>query len=351
MEYTFTSYRNKTDCRFSISSRTVDGELLHVLRDELTGAEVILMPDFGMQCLSASLAGPDHQLMRIIDDLSEIGKVRDAPSRYGNPILYPWPSRIPDGRYQFGGQTFQLDETNNEGAAMHGFVKSRPWKMESSIATEVSARFACSISTEDHPDMLQGYPFPNRLTLTYVLSPTEIEVRAHVQNIGSAPMPFGFGFHPYFVVPLSSEGNRASCEVEIHAGRCWNFPQIASLADDADTPATADRVSRKFDGPAIRALGSADYNDGFTDLEIENGSMQCCVRDPIARKAIRLRSSVAFRTLVHYTPAGRCAVCLEPWTCTANAFNLSAAGIDSGMLVLSPGETWEGAMQISVEVL
>ena len=43
-----------------------------------------------------------------------------------------------------------------------------------------------------------------------------------------------------------------------------------------------------------------------------------------------------------FTPPHREAVCLEPYTCITDAINLHQQGKDAGLLVLSPGETWEG---------
>ncbi len=44
----------------------------------------------------------------------------------------------------------------------------------------------------------------------------------------------------------------------------------------------------------------------------------------------------AFREIVVYTPPGRNAVCLEPYTCATDAINLQQRGIDAGWQVLEP---------------
>jgi aldose 1-epimerase len=44
-----------------------------------------------------------------------------------------------------------------------------------------------------------------------------------------------------------------------------------------------------------------------------------------------------FRDLVIFTPPHRQAFCVEPYTCTTDAINLQARGIESGWQVLPPG--------------
>jgi aldose 1-epimerase len=50
-----------------------------------------------------------------------------------------------------------------------------------------------------------------------------------------------------------------------------------------------------------------------------------------------------FREIVVFTPPGRAAVCIEPYTCPTDAINLTARGIDCGWRTLGPGSefhTW-----------
>ena len=51
---------------------------------------------------------------------------------------------------------------------------------------------------------------------------------------------------------------------------------------------------------------------------------------------LRVCADKSFRELVLFTPQHRHAVAIEPYTCSADAANFWARGIDSGWLVLDP---------------
>jgi aldose 1-epimerase len=65
--------------------------------------------------------------------------------------------------------------------------------------------------------------------------------------------------------------------------------------------------------------------------------------------SLSLSFSPNFRDLVVFTPPHRQAIALEPYTCTTDAINLQARGIDAGWLVLEPGRVWRGQVEIRVE--
>jgi aldose 1-epimerase len=52
-----------------------------------------------------------------------------------------------------------------------------------------------------------------------------------------------------------------------------------------------------------------------------------------------------------FTPAHRQAVAIEPYSCSADASNLQARGIDSGWLTLAPGETRDAAVEYRWELI
>src|SRR5262249_35476014 len=61
-----------------------------------------------------------------------------------------------------------------------------------------------------------------------------------------------------------------------------------------------------------------------------------------------LLTSPAFRELLVFTPAHRQAVCLEPYTCATDVINLQEQGKDAGLLVLAPGNKWEGQVRMEL---
>lgn len=69
-------------------------------------------------------------------------------------VLVPFPGRIREGRYSFGGHPYQLARNDKEGPnAIHGFLRTVLWETENQSDTETT--FSATIQPQDHP----GYPF------------------------------------------------------------------------------------------------------------------------------------------------------------------------------------------------
>jgi aldose 1-epimerase len=66
---------------------------------------------------------------------------------------------------------------------------------------------------------------------------------------------------------------------------------------------------------------------------------------PNASGRLRVLADKSFRELVLFTPVHRQAVAIEPYTCSADAGNFAARGIDSGWRVLEPGGEWQGTVE------
>jgi aldose 1-epimerase len=60
---------------------------------------------------------------------------------------------------------------------------------------------------------------------------------------------------------------------------------------------------------------------------------------------VRFLADPAFRELVLFTPPHRQAIAIEPYTCSADAANLAARGIDSGWRILPLSGEWEAAVE------
>jgi aldose 1-epimerase len=65
-------------------------------------------------------------------------------------------------------------------------------------------------------------------------------------------------------------------------------------------------------------------------------------------RPLRLFCSPVFREMVVFNPPHRQAFCIEPYTCTTDAINLQAQGVDAGWLVLDPGATWSAVVELWV---
>ncbi len=246
--------------------------------------------------------------------------------------LLPWPNRIRDGRWSWGGDDLQLELAGpDKPTAMHGLVGWQPWGvLESSddavtVGTVVEAR--------------SGYPFRLAAAVDHTLEPGRLTVTMRVRNAGAEPAPFGAGFHPYLAVGAQEDGGIAGAELELPA-------RTELVVDDGGLP-TGER--RPFDG-AIGRIGDRGLDTPVTDLD----------RDADGWARVRLRSA-ALGTLELAVDGSwpwlqvftgdtlrpgqrRRSVAVEPMTCPPNAL---ADHVD--LVVLEPGADWSGTWTLSWE--
>lgn len=107
------------------------------------------------------------------------------------PICFPICGGLRDGR----AMTFSGHEVN---LARHGFARKQQWKLESQTGDEL----AMSLSSADHAELLNQYPFPFKIVARYKLVGAGVRVSYEVTNMGTEDMPFFIGGHPGFACPL-----------------------------------------------------------------------------------------------------------------------------------------------------
>ena len=153
-------------------------------------------------------------------------------------------------------------------------------------------------------------------------------------------MSMGFGIHPWFDVPFGSSSARGQMEIKAPASGFWELDETLC------TTGPIRPVSEGIDLRTWSPIADRFIDDVYTGLALEDGWFTAEVRDPANGRAIAVRSDASFREHVVFAPLHSDVVCLEPYTCTTDAFNLAARGLDSGMLVLEPGQIWHGAIEI-----
>ena len=93
----------------------------------------------------------------------------------------------------------------------------------------------------------------------------------------------------------------------------------------------------------------AQFDDVFTGCQFVDGVCTAKIRDPGAERTVSITFGDVFRECVVYTPPHREAICIEPYTCVPDAFRMRAEGIETGLRVLQPGESFEAWMAIELE--
>ena len=177
---------------------------VYVLSDKEAGCEAKVVPEFGNNCFSFSFDADGEQI-DIIDPPPSLDALKNRASGYGNPILFPFPNRIREGKFTFEGQDYQFDTAIPGANHIQGLVISRPWNVEKTEATdEAGAQLVSSIKASDFPDIIRQYPFPFDLRVTYILKDGVLSMVTEMENLGERNMPMGYGIHPYFSAPLSA---------------------------------------------------------------------------------------------------------------------------------------------------
>jgi len=118
----------------------------------------------------------------------------DYKDSYASSILFPFASRIKQGKYAFEGNDYQF-ETNDGDNALHGLVYNK--KFELFESEEHKDNCAATFNYYEKNES-KGFPFMYFLSVTYILFEDCLKVRVTVKNTDTKSFPFTLGWHPYF---------------------------------------------------------------------------------------------------------------------------------------------------------
>lgn len=305
----------KSNMRNSVNLETRAGVEVYTLRDS-SGAFAEVAPQFGNNCFSFSAHLPVLEYLPFEDFCKR-------PTSCGIPILFPFPNRIKDGKFTFRGKQYQVDPPR------HGFVRDKRWVVMGTGATDQDgAWIQCSIDASDYPDqILKQFPFPFRFEVTYRLKDSKLEMSTTVRNTGTDPLPFGFGIHPYFRKPEAGT-------LQVEANKFWELIETLPTGKLLD-------VDGSFDLRRPADINKLQLDDIFTNLVTgSDGSVRCILTDHKNGTQTKVEfDGRQFPNVVLFTPpAPRQSICIEPYTCPTDAFNLHNRGIDSNVIALSPAD-------------
>jgi aldose 1-epimerase len=311
---------------------------LVVLKDG-AGGDARVWPALGFNCFAWRVVCDRVERDVLYSDPALFGDGR--PTRSGIPILFPFPNRIRDGRFAWNGKEYRLPRNDPAGAnAIHGFACRTPWRVVDRGADATSAwvhgQWRCS---SDAPDCRALWPADQQIDVTYRLGAGVLRIEAVVRNPDSVSLPFGLGYHPYIAMPAAGD-----CTACVPARSYWVLQD--SLPTGEQRP-----VSGQLDLRTPRAIRELQLDDVLTDLPpTPPGPVGLSERAVIAGGGteVHLVWSVEFQDAVVFTPPHRHAFCVEPYTCTTDAVNLQARGIDAGWRVLPPGGTFTAVVELRV---
>lgn len=220
--------------------------------------------------------------------------------RGGVPVLFPSPGKLVGDRYPRGAMK------------QHGFARNLGWPVVSRDPSSVR------LALDSDDDTRSQYPWDFRVELAFALGERSLRIdqRVIAAATNTEPMPFGFGFHPYFAVPVDE---KAATTIETSATRAFDNVQKKDVA-----------------------LTGIDLAHGEVDLHLLDHD---CTESELSWFAgttrVRVRASEDYRRWVIWTLPDKPFVCLEPWTCPGDALNTG-----EGLITLAPGASWDGFIEL-----
>lgn len=305
-----------------------------ILESETDRAEV--SPQHGFNCFRWISRGAD-----ILYSDPQFLSGGSSPTRSGVPILFPFPNRIRDGVFVWQGKSYELPRNDpSRRNAIHGFACRRSWHVVEQGADDASAWVTGEfLGSRDAPECVAFWPADYRLRITYRLLGARLRIEARADNPDHVPLPFGLGYHPYFLVAPAE-----TCTIRVPAREKWELIDSLSTGERLLVSGDADlNRPRRFEELTLDHLLSG--LPGALDAAglVERGVVQ---RGPLN---VRVLTSPDFREAVVFTPPHRQAFCIEPYTCTTDAINLQARGIDAGLRILTPGQSWSGIVEFRAD--
>ncbi|WP_033197000.1 aldose 1-epimerase family protein [Agromyces italicus] len=257
---------------------------------------------------------------------------------YRGVTLAPWPNRIVDGRYTFGGEEYQVPLTEpSRGQALHGLAS---WLDFAPRVVEASRVVLAAVIEPQ-----AGYPFRVEVEVEYALGADGLTQTVTGRNLGADAAPWGTGPHPYLIAG---------------AGRVddWTFElpaaEVLTVTPDRLSPVAVEPVEAhpEFDFRAPRAIegtfidhaftglvaSPAGDVDGAVDVGAEASTYRVVLTAPDGTGVEMVWDAACPWVQVHTadTPAAdathRIGLAVEPMTCPPDAFN---SGVD--LVVLQPG--------------
>ena len=285
------------------------------------GRQRLVVTDVGAALHSWTVGG------RELLDTVRPGETDDA---FRGKVVVPWPNRLRDGRYVFGGAEHRTPVTEPaRGAALHGLTTRERWRVARSSSRGVV------LAHDLRPRA--GYPFALRLAVEYELAAEGIVATLRATNVGTTAAPFGAGLHPYL-----THGTPTVDELLLEVPARSRVP-----LNDRMLPAggAIPVDGGDLDFRRLQRIGGRRLDTCFGDLDRSRAGV-AAVRLASAggERQLTVWMDRTFRFVQVYTaddlpdPARRRGgVAIEPTTCAPDAFNTG-----DGLLVLEPGASFAG---------
>ncbi|KCV82970.1 aldose 1-epimerase [Actibacterium atlanticum] len=204
------------------------------------------------------------------------------------PLLFPIVGRAPNDQIAVGDHRAPMKQ--------HGFARRSQFHLVAQTPE------SCTFELHDSEQTRAVYPFAFSLAVRYRLSGNSLQTAVEVTNNDTAPMPFGFGFHPAFAWPLPGAGGKAH-RVKLHNGA---EPPMIRLQDGLVPP---ERHPSPFVAGQLTLSPTQFDDDAMIFPEGAGGTLSYGVENgPQLHFSFENLPNLAL-----WTKPGAPYLCIEPW--------------------------------------
>jgi aldose 1-epimerase len=257
--------------------------------------------------------------------------------RYGFPVLFPTPNRARDSKFTFDGQTYAFP-ANERTHFIHGLVHKLPWKAGAAAADSKSASIETYLDWDVSQPDFKLFPIKHRLSLRFTLDAHGVKMAFTVENQDTKRLPFGFALHPWFQIL----GTRGETYLRVPA---QNHMEAESLLPTGKLVNLAGTPYDLREPVSLESLKLDDVYWGLTPERIPGYELR------EKGLTVSLGGSPEFTHMVVYTPPGKPFFCMENQTCSTDAHNLYAKGLEkeAHLLIVEKGKKISGWVYVGVE--
>lgn len=286
-------------------------------------SRLVLLPEHGGVSHELAFTTSRDEVLPVLASCTPEELARGNPW-YRGAWLYPFASRLPEGRYNWAGHTYQFplnDPASN--SAIHGMLDRLPARLTHLETGAVSASAELVI---DYDGSEPGYPFPAQVSMHYQLAGRgALTITFSVTNHHTESVPVSVGWHPYFTLP----GRLADWQLQLPAGELVTLDDRL-LPTGTTQPGHGFQERRRLGDLAIDApvklTGDQRAQASLFSSEVDAGIALW--------QEVSSAATPGFRYLQVFVPPDRQSIAMEPVSSAINAFN---SGAD--LCVLSAGET------------
>lgn len=275
---------------------------------------VELVPRIGGSVASFQRRGPQG-IVDLMRPMPEAARINGDPAGATMFPMVPYANRIADDRFDFEGQTYRFEQQRGESVSIHGSGWRSAWTVRYSNAQ------SAELSIEHLPP---DGPYSYSAFQRFCLSDDRLMVTIGVTNRGVDPLPFGFGYHPFW-------NREPDITVRFRSTHFWLEGPGGIPTERIATPPELDFFQSR---PLPHCWRNNCYGgwDGYAEILF-----------PRSGTGLRIEAGPLFRHLMFYSDPGEKFFCIEPQTHAPGALNRidKNNNDDLGVFVLKPGESAE----------